>query len=369
MKRFAGFGPLLLASLSACATMSGTPASELHVRHDCAALANCFTTIQAAVDFAQTESLPTFVRIDVGAGNFDEKVVIARGNLSLVGQGKGKTKLVHGLVAEYAGRYHRDGWGTAGSATLTVDADRVTISNMTVENSFDYLANDALPPGDQRKIGNSQALALLLDIHSDRVMLDQVALVGYQDTLFANGGRAYVRNSFISGNVDFIFGNGSLLIEGSELQSRRRAGDEADGSFQSYILAPSTPISQPVGIVVYRSRLTREDGVPDGSVALARPWHPTTRFADGRYADPAAIGQAVFIDCFMDAHINEAHWASMPGTAHDGSKTDIFRPQDSRFWESGSSGPGARKSDIGIAWTPAMTIEQIRDYFFKDWQP
>lgn len=362
----------LLAALAAClsggcATVGAPAASSYLVRQDCGGLARCFTTIQAAVDASQKDTSPGPVTIDVGAGDFNEKVTIRRGNLTLAGKGRSRTRLHHALAAENARPFHRRGWGTPGSATLTIDADTVTIRNITVENDFDYLANDALPAGDRRKIDNSQAVALLLDIHSDRVLLEEVALVAYQDTLFANGGRAHVRNSLISGNVDFIFGDGQLLIENSELRSRRRSSRERDEGFQSFILAPSTQLSQPIGIVVYRSRLTREQGVSDGSVALARPWHPTTRFADGRYADPNAVGMALFIDCYMDAHIHEKHWASMPGTARDGTKTAIFRPQDSRFWESGSKGPGARRIDIGMRWKPAMGIAEIRRHFFPGW--
>ncbi len=338
------------------------------VRKQCHAAPRCFETVQGAVDAAAAipETVPVAIR--VGAGDFNERVEIRRGNLTMAGAGRDATRLHNDLVAENAGKYHRNNWGTAGSATLTLDGDRIDVRAMTIENSFDYLANDALPGDDPRKIGNSQALAVLLDIHSDRVAFEDVALLGYQDTIFANGARAYFHNGLIAGNVDFIFGNGQLLIEDSELQTRRRAGDDNDHGFQSFLLAPSTPIQQAIGLVVYHSRLTREAGVPDASVALARPWHPTTRFPDGRYADPDAVGQAMFIDCYMDAHIHPDHWASMPGTARDGTKTDIFQPQDSRFYESGSHGPGARHRDIGITWRPELSIDQIRARLFEGWQ-
>lgn len=104
--------------------------------------------------------------------------------------------------------------------------------------------------------------------------LDRVALLGYQDTLFANGGRALIRKSLIAGNVDFIFGNGQLLIEDSEIRTRTRAAPYTSGEFQSFVAAPSTPLSQAHGIVFHSCRLTRETGVPDHAVALARPWHP-----------------------------------------------------------------------------------------------
>ena len=103
------------------------------------------------------------------------------------------------------------------------------------------------------------------------------------------------------------------------------------------------------------------------SVALARPWHPTTNFPDGRYADPNAVGMAVFFDCFMDAHIHPDHWATMAGTARDGTKTLIFRPQDSRFYAAGSTGPGAKSHDIGVRWTPPITVEAMRSQIAGTW--
>lgn len=260
-----------------------------------------------------------------------------------------------------------DHWGTPGSATLTIDADEVIVEGMTIQNTFDFLSNDALADADPRKIVNSQALAVLLDKHSDRVLIQQANLLGYQDTLFADGKRALVRRSVIAGNVDFIFGSGQLLIVDSTVRTRPRAAAFKNGEVQSIVAAPSTPRTQATGIVIYRSRLTRESGVPDGSVALARPWHPTRNFPDGRYADPEAMGQVSYIDCYMDAHILPEHWTNMPGTARDGSKTHLFLAQDARFFESGSSGPGARRVDIGLRWSGALSMSEIARGFLPDW--
>lgn len=270
-------------------------------------------------------------------------------------------------VAQDARHYHRNDWGTAGSATLTINAVDVSVSGFLVENMLDYLSNDALPGDDENKIRHSQAAALLLDIESDRVHMRDVHLTGYQDTLFLNGGRLFFEDGFISGNVDFIFGNGVGVFEGSTIETRPRGKSFPEGEVQSYITAPSTQISQPVGLVFYKCRLTREEGVPDRSVTLGRPWHPTTRFADGRYADPKAIGYSRFIDTWMDAHIHENRWSTMGGTARDGSKSDIFRPEDSRFNEGASSGPGARASAIEIEWSTQLSYSDIQSIVFEDW--
>lgn len=357
----------LLAALSGCVTDRTPQSATYHVRTVCRGTRACFTHIQPALDAAAKDASGAWITVDIGEGDFYEKVVVRRPRTRLVGQGTGRTRLHFDAVAEHAGRYDRANWGTPGSATLIVDSDEVDVGRMTVENGFDYLANDALPDGDPRKIGNSQGVAVLLDVHSDRVRFDRVAMVGYQDTLFAHGKRAFVTNSVISGNIDFIFGDGMLLIEHSVIRSRRRAKPAAPGAFASFIVAPSTQITQPVGIVIHRSRLTREPGVEDGSVALGRPWHPTTTFADGRYADPRAIGQASFIDCHMDAHIHPDHWTGMAGTARDGTKSRIFQPSESRFSETGSRGPGARRRDVGVTWATPLDIRAVRRILFDGW--
>jgi len=352
---------------SACVGQTQTSGQDYEVRTSCFGVDRCHESIQAALEAIEVSASTGQSRIHVAAGEYFEKVVVRSDEVQILGVGPATTRLYFDAVAQDSGKYRRDNWGTPGSATLTIDADRVTVKGMTIENTFDYLSNDALPDDDPRKLVHSQAVALLLDIHSDRVHLDNVALIGYQDTLFANGKRAYISNSFISGNVDFIFGNGQLLIEDSIIESRRRGQPFAPGEIQSFIAAPSTQLAHETGIVFHRSRLTREDGVPDQSVTLGRPWHPTTNFADGRYADPDAVGQLSYIDCFMDAHIHEQHWSSMHGTARDGTKTDVFRPQDSRFYEAGSYGPGARHLDIGIGWNDALAIEEVYELMFSGW--
>lgn len=352
-------GLAVAAALLAPATVHAAP-KEYVVQPSCGTSAlPCYTAIQPALDAAARDTSSQWITIHIAPGNYAEKPVVTRDRIRLIGSGTERTRLHFSAVAQTAGSYHRAGWGTPGSATLTINAKDVVVSNLTVENTYDYLANDRLR--EPARIRNPQALALLLDIASDRVRLDRVALLGYQDTLFANGGRALVQRSLIAGNIDFIFGNGQLLIEDSEIRSRRRAEPYVAGEFQSFIAAPSTPLSQQLGIVIYRSRLTREEGVPDGAVALARPWHPTTRFSDGRYADPAAVGQALFIDCYMDRHIHPDHWTTMNGTARDGTPTQVFRPQDSRFFEAGSYGPGAKARNTGMTWSPTRDIAQIRN--------
>ncbi|MCE7796748.1 pectinesterase family protein [Sphingobium sufflavum] len=358
----------MLPALLLPAGVGASPGSY-QVSPRCDGRSGCYSSIAAALKQAVTVPAGQWVNIRIAAGDYREKVTIGRSRTRLIGAGAARSRLRHDAVAKTSRAFHRDGWGTPGSATLTINADEVIVRDLTVENGFNYLANDALRRDDPNRIAEAQAVALLLDIDSDRVLLDRVALKGYQDTLFANGHRALVRDSLITGNIDFIFGNGMLWIERGELRSRPRSAPMVKDEIQSYIAAPSTPAGQYLGIVVQGARLTREADVLPNSVALARPWHPTTRFPDGRYADPDAIGQALFIDCWMDAHISDRHWTSMAGTARDGSKSIIFEPQQARFFEAGSRGPGARHVDIGMNWRPDRDIDGLRVRFLNGWKP
>ena len=68
------------------------------------------------------------------------------------------------------------------------------------------------------------------------------------------------------------------------------------------------------------------------SVTLGRPWHP--------FADPNAVGSAVFIDCWMDDHIGAKGWDRMSSVDSTGTRI-WYEPESARFFESGTMGPGA----------------------------
>lgn len=332
----------------------------------------CHASLQSAIDASATSAVARaasqqYFRIQVEQGTYREKVRIDIPFVEIVGAGSQTTHLHFNLPAAEAKSFHRDAWGTPGSATLTINARDVLVKNIKIENDFDYLANDARENDDPEKVKDSQAVALLLDVDSDRVKLQSVELVAYQDTVFANGKRAWIKDSIISGNVDFIFGNGQLLIEDSDIISRKHGKDFEAGEIQGHISAPSTSIKNDYGIVFIDCRLLREEGVPDHSHSLGRPWHPTTNFPDGRYADPEAIGYAAYINCHMDNHIIPQAWASMSGTARDGTKSRIFTPAESRFYEYNSGGPGSQREGNEGKVLEELDVENLKKQMLGDW--
>lgn len=326
-----------------------------------------YETIAAALSAAPEASAHPWT-ILVNPGEYREKLTITKPNIHLVGLGQDRTRLVFDA---YAGQQRPDTsghWGTPGSATVTVNAPGFAARHLTIANDFDFLDNDGRDPEGANRVGASQAVAVFLGSGADKSLFYDVALSGYQDTLFADAGRSLFSHCNISGNVDFIFGGGTALFETCDIISRPRANAHILPA--GFVVAPSTAKDQPYGLIFHRCHLKKErDDQPRGSHYLGRPWHPTRDFADGRYADPYAIGQAAFVHCIMDDHIATDGWTSMSGLAPDGQRKWFQPLEDARFFEYQSIGPGAEvnahRPQLSDADAAAYTLEHI----LGDWQP
>jgi len=323
-------------------------------------------SIAAALQVAPTDARIPW-RIAIRAGSYIEKIVITRPNVQLSGAGRDRTLLTY---SAYAGQKRPEGgnWGTAGSGTLIIRAPDVTLQDLTVGNAYDYPANDALAADDPAKTTQPQAVALMLDQGADRTLCKHVGLTGFQDTLFANSGRALFEDCVISGNVDFIFGAAQAWFQRCDIVSRKRADPSLRS--QGYVTAPSTSIHQPHGFVFRNCKLLREsDAVPDDSVPLGRPWRPTVQRPDGRYGDPDAVGSAVFVDCFMDSHIQSDGWAPM-GTIERGTGQRVMLAAEAgRFFEFRSTGPGAKSHSARRQLAPETAAGLTRSAVLRDWLP
>ncbi|WP_018415209.1 pectinesterase family protein [Teredinibacter turnerae] len=337
-------------------------------------IGKCFATVRDALSYLRKTNCSSSL-ISLGKGLYREKIVLDLPGLTLVGRGRDQSYIVHALPAGVAAGYDRDGWGTPGSATVTINASDVVVRDLTIENDFDFLHNDGLEKNHPQREANAQAVALLLDSKSDRILLQGVKLASHQDTLFARGKRAIVIDSVVTGSVDFIFGSGQVWFENSELISRKRGKAISPGALSGYISAPSTQLRDSYGFVFNHCIVGAEKGVPDGSVALGRPWHPTRNFSDGRYADPDAVGFALFANSVFGAHISTLGWSAMRGTNKDGKKTLVFTPESARFFELNNRGPGVHtrrqhKKEFILEngdSVKASMLDTLRHYHVADW--
>lgn len=199
--------------------------------------------------------------------------------------------------------------GTSGSTSMLVQSNDVQLISLTIANdAMDGVRRgEAYPPG-VGESGGAQAVALTL--MGDRIQLDNVRLLGHQDTLYAKRAapdkpaRQLIRHSLIAGDVDFIFGNATLVIEHSTLLTRANRRTPGHGGI---LLAPSTAPDVTQGFLITHSRLVGEPGIAPAATALGRAWDAGVK--QGSWvAGVSPNGLAVVRDSEIGAHIGP--WAA-----------------------------------------------------------
>jgi pectinesterase len=194
--------------------------------------------------------------------------------------------------------------GTSGSTSVLVQSHDVQLIALTIANdAMDGVRRgEAYPPG-VGESGGAQAVALTLN--GDRLQLENVRLLGHQDTLYVKRrapdtpARQLIRHSLIAGDVDFIFGNATLVIEHSTILTRANRRTPGHGGI---ILAPSTAPDVSQGFLVTHSRLVGEPGIAPGATALGRAWDAGVK-AGTWAAGSSPNGLAVVRDSEIGAHV------------------------------------------------------------------
>lgn len=281
------------------------------------------TSLQAALDTVPAAATGPSRRWVIGltAGTYRGQVCLqGKAPLALVGLGAtvADVRIVGDRFAGLPKRAGVDGgnpclpdlaaraYGTFSSATLAVFSDDVQLTHLTVENdAMNQVRRGIGYPPEAAESGGAQAVALMTQ--GDRIHLHDVALLGHQDTLYVRasrgGDRVYLHQSLIAGDVDFIFGDGTLVIDDSTVLSR--AGRRSPGH-GGHILAPSTDPSRSLGLLVNRSRLISEAGLAPGAISLGRAWDQGV--AKGQWQLGHPNGQALVRDSVLGPHIGP--WAA-----------------------------------------------------------
>lgn len=242
--------------------------------------------------------------IHLAPGVYRQKTVIRTPELTILGAGAGKTRIV---FDDYARKRDEQGFEyiTFRTYTLAVCADGIHMQDLSV-------VNDAGKPEEK---GQQVALSVL----GTGFFMKDCTLTSTQDTLFLGplppdlieryegflkeelrrGGEMtqHFQNCTIEGTVDFIFGCGNALFENCHIQS------VADARKVGYVAAPAHSAFQSQGFRFLQCHLTKADGVTPGSVYLARPWRDH--------------GLVLFEDCSYDDHIDPAGFDKWNGTQRD----------------------------------------------------
>ncbi|MFC4386693.1 pectinesterase family protein [Gracilibacillus marinus] len=272
-----------------------------------------FTSIQAAIDAVPNNNdIRTIIQLIPDM--YEEKVKITREKtmLSLIGLGENPedTLIIHDDNAKTIGSDGNE-IGTTNTYTVLAQADDFIAGNLTIENAS----------------GNDTSQAIALSARGDRQVYRNVRLIGWQDTLLATDDvRQYYVDSYISGDVDFIFGDATAVFNRSIIHAR-------DGG---YVTAASTQQGK-IGYVFINSKLTKEEGLTN-KVDLGRPWRP--------------YSNVVYINTWMDDHIKPQGWNNWGNQQNE---------LTARYYEYASSGPGG---DVSARqhWAKQLTKEEAETY-------
>ncbi|MEU0401591.1 pectinesterase family protein [Streptomyces sp. NPDC006197] len=303
-----------------------------------------YTSVQKAVDAVPAGNTSRVV-IRVKPGVYRETVRVPSNKPHLTIEGTGRSRKDTLIVEGHAsGTPKPDGsgtYGTGGSATVAVEADDFQARNLSVSNDFDEARN--------QNISGHQAVALRTA--ADRIVLDGVIVSGDQDTLLLDTaakdrtGRVYVTDSYVIGNVDFVFGRATAVIDRSVLTLKKRW----DGTSAGYVTAPSTTAGRN-GFLITRSTVNGD--VTAGSFFLGRPWH-----AGG---DATLDPQTTVRDSVLSAAVRATPWTDMGG----------FSWKADRFAEYRNTGPGAGPAGTDRPHlTDAQAAAQDTAHWLGGWTP
>jgi pectinesterase len=207
------------------------------------------------------------------------------------------------------------GTGTFGCGSVIVEGEDFIAENITFENSAPQ--------------GSGQAVALRAT--ADKCAFYNCRFLGWQDTLYLHYGKQYLKDCYIEGSCDFIFGNSTALLEHCHIHCKS----------SGFITAQSRKSSQEsTGYVFLRCVIT---GNGEKSYSyLGRPWGP--------------FGRVVFAYTYMDQCIKHDGW-------HNWGKTENER--SACFYEYRCFGPGCCQSKR-VSWARELVDEEAVNFLNHD---
>lgn len=242
--------------------------------------------------------------VRLGPGEYRAKAVIRTPGLTLEGAGADRTRIVWD---DYAKKRDEKGaeYNTFRTWTLAVCAGGVAMRDLAV-------VNDALRP-------ETRGQEVALTVYGGGFSMERCRLSSTQDTLFLGPlprdliiryggflpeplrregpcGQRFTQ-CLIEGTVDFIFGCGEAVFDRCEIRSL------PDARGTGYAAAPAHSPGQSQGFLFRECRFTAGEGVPPGSVFLARPWRD--------------YGMCVFQACEYGPHISPLGFDPWSGTGRD----------------------------------------------------
>ena len=255
--------------------------------------------------------------------------------------------------------------GTSGSATIMLTGNNFGAENITFANGTDTpyitsVAKQAVTPQGtytgNAQTATSQAVALLLQ--GDEQVFNNVQVLGYQDSLYSKGGRSYFNNSYVTGDIDFIFANGTTVLNNSVINDN---GNQPNGGT---VTAASTDKRTSNGLVFLNDQITTNSVkgnalIDPNSAATATAPVAGSQFLGRPWGDMQTGGDAstVFINSEMSAAFTGAGWEKWDSTeANPGA--------DSRYAEYNSMDLLGNPLNVSgrVTWSHQLTASQAAAY-------
>nr|UZQ19737.1 pectinesterase 2 [Gleditsia microphylla] len=232
-----------------------------------------FKTVKEAVASAPDNGKTRYV-IYVKKGTYKENVEIGskKKNVMLVGDGMGATVITGSLNFV-------DGTPTFSTATVAAVGDGFIAQDIWFQNTA----------------GPAKHQAVALRVGADQSVINRCRIDAFQDTLYAHSNRQFYRDSFITGTVDFIFGNAAVVFQKCTLEARKPMNNQNNMVTAQGRVDPN----QNTGTSIQQCNITPSSDlkpvVRSIRTYLGRPWKEFSR--------------TVVMQSSLDSHIDPAGWA------------------------------------------------------------
>jgi pectinesterase len=281
-----------------------------------------YTTVQGALNGVPAGTAANPTRILIAPGTYTEQLTVPSNKpyLDLLGRSSDPTKTV--LTFNLNATSSNGSGGTSGSASTTINANNFSAANITFNNSTPY--------------GISQAVAV--KVQGDEDAFNNCRFEGFQDTLYVANGRDYFTNSYITGSVDFIFGNATAVFNGCTVNT----------SHNGTITAANTAGNTAIGMVFMNCTVTNTNpGASTGGVQLGRPW----QYDRGSYAS------TFFLNTQMGTQISSQGWSPWDAT-------NTNPAGDTRYGQYGLKTPtnGTFNTAGFVSWSNSLTAAEVAKF-------
>ncbi|KAJ4840771.1 hypothetical protein Tsubulata_021338 [Turnera subulata] len=258
-----------------------------------------YKTLKEAVAAAPDNSNSRYV-IYVKKGKYKENVEIGKKkkNVMLVGDGMDATIITGSLNVV-------DGATTFTSATVAAVGDGFIAQDIWFQNTA----------------GPQKHQAVALRVGADQAVINRCKIDAFQDTLYTHSNRQFYRDSYITGTVDFIFGNAAVVFQNCNLVARK----PMDNQSNMVTAQGRTDPNQNTGTSIQKCNvIASSDLTPvKGKIKtyLGRPWKEYSR--------------TVYMQSYIGDHIDPSGWSVWTGD---------FALKTLYYGEYMNNGPGAGTS-------------------------